>query len=133
VPYQPWPELAPLPEFAGSASSRADPTLQVRVEAFIVEQYADGRSFRELAEATDRSFSAVRNTLGQAWGPPPRGRNRAAARVECLTNTSLAPGPRRRVEAQGPDVEAQPVLRPMATGADGTGSVQSLRWRNSQR
>lgn len=33
------------------------------MEAFIVEQYALGRSLRQLAELTDRSFSAVRNTL----------------------------------------------------------------------
>jgi predicted transcriptional regulator len=37
--------------------------MQARVEAFIVEQYAAGRSLRELAELTDRSFSAVRNAL----------------------------------------------------------------------
>jgi predicted transcriptional regulator len=37
--------------------------VQARVEAFIVEEYAAGRSLRELAELTDRSFSAVRNIL----------------------------------------------------------------------
>jgi hypothetical protein len=37
--------------------------MQARVEAFVLEQYAAGRSFRELAELTDRSFSAVRNML----------------------------------------------------------------------
>jgi hypothetical protein len=38
--------------------------VQARVEAtFIVEQYAAGRSLRELSELTDRSFSAVRNIL----------------------------------------------------------------------
>ena len=37
--------------------------MQARVEAFIVEQYAAGRSLRQLAELTDRSFSAVRNIL----------------------------------------------------------------------
>lgn len=35
--------------------------MQARVEAFIVEQYTAGRSLRQLAEVTDRSFSAVRN------------------------------------------------------------------------
>jgi hypothetical protein len=37
--------------------------VQARVERFIVEQYTAGRSLRELAELTDRSFSAVRNIL----------------------------------------------------------------------
>ncbi|MGY1836283.1 helix-turn-helix domain-containing protein [Blastococcus sp. SYSU DS0510] len=40
--------------------------MQARLEAFIVEQYAAGRSRRqlaELAELTDRSFSAVRKIL----------------------------------------------------------------------
>jgi hypothetical protein len=52
-----------LPEFAGTASPRPDPAVQARVEAFIVTNYAAGRSLRELAELTDRSFSAVRNIL----------------------------------------------------------------------
>jgi hypothetical protein len=63
VPYSPRPELRPLPEFAGTASPRPDPATQARVEIFVVEQYAAGRSLRELAELTDRSFSAVRNIL----------------------------------------------------------------------
>lgn len=63
VPYPPRPQLRPLPEFAGSASPRPNPAVQARVEAFIVEEYAAGRSLRELAELTDRSFSAVRNIL----------------------------------------------------------------------
>ena len=33
------------------------------MERFVVEQYLAGRSLRELAELTDRSFSAVRNIL----------------------------------------------------------------------
>ncbi len=36
--------------------------MQARVD-FIVEQYSAGRSLRELADLTDRSFSAVRNIL----------------------------------------------------------------------
>jgi hypothetical protein len=57
--YPPGPRLRPLPEFSGTAKPRPDPTLQARVEAFIVEQYAAGRSLRQLAELTDQSFSAV--------------------------------------------------------------------------
>lgn len=35
------------------------------METFIVEQYTAGRSLRELAKLTDRSFSAVRNILAK--------------------------------------------------------------------
>ena len=63
VPYPPRPQLRPMPEFAGTASPRPDPAVQAQVETFIVEQYAAGRSLRELAELTDRSFSAVRKIL----------------------------------------------------------------------
>ncbi len=42
---------------------RLRPAKPARVERFIVEQYTAGRSLRELAELTDRSFSAVRNIL----------------------------------------------------------------------
>jgi hypothetical protein len=65
VPYPPRPHLRPRPEFAGSASPRPNQEVQARVEAFIVEQYAAGRSLRQLAELTDRSFSAVRNILNR--------------------------------------------------------------------
>lgn len=63
MPYPPRPQLRPLPEFVGTAVSRPDPVVQARVEAFVLGQYARGRSLRELAELTDRSFSAVRNIL----------------------------------------------------------------------
>jgi predicted transcriptional regulator len=39
------------------------------VERYVVEQYAAGRSLRELAELTDRSFSAVRNILNRHGVP----------------------------------------------------------------
>jgi hypothetical protein len=52
-----------LPEFRGTTSPRPDPAAKARVEAFIVEQYEAGRSLRQLAELTDRSFSAVRNIV----------------------------------------------------------------------
>lgn len=65
MPYPPRPQLRPLPEFAGTASPRPDPAIQARVERFVVEQYQGGRSLREIAELTDRSFSAVRNILAK--------------------------------------------------------------------
>ncbi|WP_138757669.1 helix-turn-helix domain-containing protein [Modestobacter altitudinis] len=63
MPYPPRPQLQPLPEFVATAVSRPDPAVQARVEAFVLEQYAAGRSLREIAELTDRSFSAVRKIL----------------------------------------------------------------------
>jgi hypothetical protein len=50
------------------------------VEASIVEKYAAGRSLPELAELTDRSFSAVRNILAR-HGVHRRG---AGARLCCV-------------------------------------------------
>ena len=63
MPYPPRPQLRPLPEFVGSALPRPDLAVQTRVEAFVLEQYGAGRSLREIAELTDRSFSAVRKIL----------------------------------------------------------------------
>ena len=79
MPYPPRPQLRPLREFAGTAVSRPDPAVQARVEAFVLEQYAGGRSLREIAELTDRSHSAVRNILDKHGV---RRRDRGAAVVE---------------------------------------------------
>ena len=80
MPYPPRPQLRPLTEFAGTASPRPNPEMQARVEAFIVEQYAAGRSLRQLAELTDRSFSAVRNILNKR-GVHRRGAGAGAAQL----------------------------------------------------
>jgi hypothetical protein len=64
---EPYPlrlRLRPLPEFEGSNKSRPDPAMERQVEAFVLAQYAAGRSAPEIAEPTDRSFSAVRNIRG---------------------------------------------------------------------
>jgi hypothetical protein len=63
MPYPPRPQLRPMPEFVGTAVSRPDWAVQARVGRFVLEQYAAGRSLREIAELTDRSWSAVRNIL----------------------------------------------------------------------
>ena len=63
VPYPPRPQLAPLPEFRGTATSRPSPQLRERLVVFVLTQYSAGRSLREIAELTDRSFSAIRNLL----------------------------------------------------------------------
>jgi|GEM_PF-2837504 len=58
--YPPRQQLQPLPEFRGTATSRPSPELLHRLSTFVVEQYPAGRSLREIAELTDRSFSGVR-------------------------------------------------------------------------
>jgi hypothetical protein len=63
VPYPPRPQLQPLPEFRGAATSRPSPELLHRLSSFVVEQYDAGLSLRQIAELTDRSFSAVRRIL----------------------------------------------------------------------
>lgn len=63
VPYPSRPRLRPLPQFAGTATSRPSPELLERLVAFVLAEYAAGRSLREIAGLTDRSFSAVRNIL----------------------------------------------------------------------
>ena len=50
MPYPPRPQLRALPGFAGTARSRPNPSVQARVEAFVLAQYAAGRSLREIAE-----------------------------------------------------------------------------------
>lgn len=62
MPYPPRPQLRALPEFTGTRDS-AHPLLQERLETFIVDQYAEGRSLREIAELVDRSQTAVRRAL----------------------------------------------------------------------
>jgi hypothetical protein len=44
-------EHDPRSQFSGTANPRPDPTVQPRVEAFIVEQYAAGRTLRQPAAA----------------------------------------------------------------------------------
>ena len=61
----PRPHLRPLPEFTGTAVPHPHPLVQARVERFVLGKYAGARSLRELADLTDRSFSAVRNILSK--------------------------------------------------------------------
>ena len=65
MPYPPRPSLRPLPEFAGTARTGTvfSVEFQARLEAYVLEAYADGRSLREIAELVDRSLTAVRRTL----------------------------------------------------------------------
>lgn len=79
------PSLEPLPQFAGTATSSPNPEFLERLVAFVLEQYVvHDRSLREIAELTDRSFSAIRNILdrrGVHRRPP------GAAREPQLTTT----------------------------------------------
>ena len=71
MPYPPRPQLRPLPEFAGTARTGTVPgrELQARLETFIVEEYAAGRSLREIAELVDRTQTAVRRLLDKHQVP----------------------------------------------------------------
>ncbi len=64
MPYESRPRLEPLPEFVGTARPGlcAPPGL---VE-FVLTAYGAGRSLREIAELTDRTYGAVRNILDRA-------------------------------------------------------------------
>ena len=65
MPYPPRPQLRPLPGFAGTARSGTVPSarLQAQLEAFVLAEYAAGRSLRQIAELIDRSPTAVRRVL----------------------------------------------------------------------
>lgn len=104
VAYPSRPSLEPLPQFAGTATSRPDPKSLKRLVDFVLEQYVvHDRSLREIAELTDRSFSAIRNILDRRGVPrrpagasaepqvscdPVQGTrdSRPAARVTCSTS-----------------------------------------------
>jgi hypothetical protein len=84
MPYPPRPQLRPLPAFAGTARSGTVPSqrLQAQLEAFVVGEYAAGRSLRQIAELIDRSPTAVRRVLDKhrvprrAVGAPRQGAQR---------------------------------------------------------
>lgn len=65
VPYLSRPSLRPLPEFEGTARTGTvlSAALQARLEAYVLESYAGGRSLREIGELVDRSQTAVRRIL----------------------------------------------------------------------
>ena len=65
MPYPPRPHLRSLPAFAGTARSGTVPSqrLQAQLEAFVLTEYAAGRSLRQIAELVDRSPTAVRRVL----------------------------------------------------------------------
>ena len=84
MPYPPRPQLRPLPTFAGTARSGTvlSQRLQAQLEAFVLGEYAAGRSLRQIAELIDRSPTAVRRVLDKhrvprrAVGAPRQGAQR---------------------------------------------------------
>jgi hypothetical protein len=104
MPYPARPRRDPLPEFAGQRGRWLPPGSSSRLSKFVVEQYNDGRSLREISELVDRSHREVANILSAAGvprrpvgaacvrqsptvqrGPPPRHGDEA-------TKTALTPG-----------------------------------------
>lgn len=55
-----------LAAFEGTSGVRQTPQQRADLLAFVAEQYAAGRSLRELAELTGRSQTAIRRALNQA-------------------------------------------------------------------
>ena len=94
MPYPPRPQLRPLPAFAGTARNGTVPSqrLQAQLEAFVLVEYAAGRSLRQIAELIDRS-----PTRG-----PPRARQAPGAAAR-----------RRRSTVKGPRVSASDARRPL--------------------
>lgn len=81
MPYPGRPALRPLPQFAGTAGVGGGAYADPELVAFVLEEYAAGRSLREIAELTDRSHSAIRNLL-QRRGVLRRGRGAQPASAE---------------------------------------------------
>lgn len=61
-PYPGRPVRRPLERFAGTGG-HGGAAADAALVAFVLEEYAAGRSLREIAELTDRSHSAVRYLL----------------------------------------------------------------------
>lgn len=80
MPYPSRPVLDPLPQFAGTARNGVAHTDQQHRELmeFVVREYNQGRSLRQLGELTDRSQTAVRRLLDEA-GVQRRSRGAAPA------------------------------------------------------
>ena len=69
MPYPARPRRDPLPEFRGQRGLWLPPGPSIRLTQFVVEQYNDGRSLREISELADRSHREVANILHAAGVP----------------------------------------------------------------
>lgn len=63
------PRRDPLREFAGQRGRWLPPGSTLRLTRFVVEEYNDGRSLREISELVDRSHREVANILDTAGVP----------------------------------------------------------------
>ena len=63
------PRRDPLPEFTGQRGRWLPPGSTLRLTRFVVEEYNDGRSLREISELVDRSHREVANILNAAGVP----------------------------------------------------------------
>lgn len=99
---RPWPRVSyparprrdALPEWAGLPRRGLDSDTSIALAQFVSKEYASGRSLREIADLTGRTFSQVRNVL-RAQGVPRR--PSGAPRAE-LVQPQLSPT-RRRTDA----------------------------------
>jgi Helix-turn-helix domain len=66
MPYPARPHHDPLSQFAGTRGQWLPPGGTAELTKYVVREYAQGRSLRELAELTDRSWSEVRKILAAA-------------------------------------------------------------------
>lgn len=73
MPYPSRPTLEVLPQFRGDLKNGYNRFQRDRFDRFAAEQYAAGRSLREIGELTGRTQGAVRASLDRT-GTPRRGR-----------------------------------------------------------
>ncbi|MBB2987601.1 helix-turn-helix domain-containing protein [Terracoccus luteus] len=66
MPYPGRPVLEVLPQFVGTATIKQSPQQRAVLLDFVAQNYAAGRSLRELGELTGRSQTAIRRALDAA-------------------------------------------------------------------
>jgi hypothetical protein len=96
MPYPARPRREPLPEFRGQRGRWLPPGSTSRLTKFVVKQYNDGRSLREISELVDRSHREVANILNAASVPR---RPVGAARVRQSPSVQRGLPPRHGDEA----------------------------------
>ncbi|WP_144723476.1 helix-turn-helix domain containing protein [Cellulosimicrobium sp. TH-20] len=69
MPYPSRPVLEVLPQFRGDLKNGCNLFQRDRFDRFVAEQYAAGRSLREVEELTGRTQTAVRRSLDRTGTP----------------------------------------------------------------
>ena len=85
MPYPERPRQGPLPQFKGTRGQWLPPGRTAELTKFVVEQYAEGRSLRELGELTDRAWREIANILDAA------GVRRRPPGAQIISNSHRAP------------------------------------------